>query len=195
MANSVNLYAAELEEPETEVVTARLVNRASGQIIEVPVEYTSQTVEQEGNQVTVSSTAEFVLPIDEESGIQPRTSVTDGGVTTRITLNLSYTHTGTRYRLDQVSGKYEQLDKAFTISNRKVAFISQEDYNGEPTIYNVSSNTFSYPGQKVWIETNGRWSYWIHGTAKCTISRGGSSWDLLCQETVIAQNPDTSSLL
>ncbi len=41
--------------------------------------------------------------------MQPRGTVTDGGVTTRITLNMTCTKLGTRYRLDAVSGKFCSL--------------------------------------------------------------------------------------
>lgn len=190
-AESVNLYAAEANEAEKVMATAYLINKENGQIIEVPIVQTDRKVEQNGEQVKVSSMAELVFPISEESGIQPNNVVTDGGVTTRIRFNMIYTQSGGMYRLDEVNGAYEQLDKAFTISNRVVKFISQQDYKGDVKTYNESSNNFSHPGHKTWIDTNNTIQYWIAGYAKCTISRGGSSWDLYCRETVISQNIDS----
>lgn len=187
-ANSINIYAAETGETECETAEIYLVNKENGQIIEVPITQTKRKVEQCGEQMKVSSVVEFVFPTGEESGIQPNNVVTDGGVTTRIRFNMLYTQSGSRYRLDEVNGAYEQIDKAFTISNRIVKFTSQQDFKGDTATYNESSNTFSHPGQRIWIDKSNSIQHWIAGYAMCTISRGGSSWDLYCRETIIEQN-------
>ncbi|MCM1223412.1 MAG: hypothetical protein NC548_54085 [Lachnospiraceae bacterium] len=188
-SGSVNSYAAEMERAENETTTAYLVNKEKGEIIEVPIVQKDKKVEQNGEQVKVSSMVEIAFPQSENSDVQPNNVVTDGGVTTRIRFNMVYTHSGTRYRLDEVNGAYEQIDKAFTLSNRVVKFTSQQDFKGDVATYNETSNNFSHPGQKTWIETKDTAQYWIAGYAKCTISRGGSSWDLYCRETVIEQTP------
>lgn len=191
LGNSVNTYAAEQGHMESNAAkTVYLIDCTDGKTIEVPVTRINRTMEQEGAQVKVSSTVEITIPVEQELGIQPRAVVTDGGVTTRIRLDMIYTQSGTRYRLDRVEGAFEQLDKAFTISDRIVKYIAEEDHSGEPKTYSVQSNTsFSFPGHGTWIETNGTVQYWIYGYAKCKISRGGSSWELRCDNTIIEMNP------
>lgn len=190
LGNSMNLYAAEVKEVEQGgVAVAYLVNKTDGEVIEVPITNESRTVERDGDQIKVTSTVDFTFPDGLEDGIQPNNVVTDGGVTTRISFEMRYTQSGTRYRLDEVKGLYEQLDKAFTMSDRVVTYISQQNFNKEPITKNPDRNDFSYKGDGSWVETYNVAQYQIAGYAKCTISRGGSSWELWCRETVIEQNP------
>ena len=180
------MYAAEAQD---DIATAYLIDRNNGAVIEVPVEEISRSVEQDGNEFTVTSIVEFVLPVEEEFGIQPYKEVTDGGVTTRIRFDMNYTQSGYLYKLNSVSGAYEQIDNAFTISNRLVKFTTQQNFTSDIKTYNVQSNTFSYPGQGIWVDTKNSAQYQIAGYAKCTISRGSSSWELYCRDTVIELNP------
>lgn len=166
-----------------------VINNETGETYEAPVIEKETMVNEAGDQLIITKVAEIFIPEDGESGIQPAGVVTDGGVTTRITFNMAYTKSGDLYRLDGVSGKYELLDSNFTISNRKVMYTSQENYSSNSvwTKY-PTSNTFSYPGSSRWIDSKNSIQYWIGGYAECTISRGSSSWNLRCPETVIQRD-------
>lgn len=184
--NSVQVNAANNMSMEN---TFLVTNNETGETYEVPVIEKETMIKETDNQIIVTKVAEIFIPEKDETGIQPANVVTDGGVTTRITFNMAYTKSGDLYRLDGVSGKYELLDSNFTISNRKVMYISQEDYSSNSTWTKYpTSNTFSYPGSSRWIDSKNSIQYWIGGYAECTISRGSSSWNLRCPETVIQRD-------
>ncbi len=161
-----------------------LTNNQTGETCEVLAKETT-TVKQTGNRYTVTKVAELYIPED-SSAIVPYTSITDAGATTRIHLNVDYTQSGKRYRLNGVSGRFEQLDTAFTISGRHVMYTCQSNivdghvWNKYPT-----SNSFSYSRCDHWVDTGANIEWWIGAYAECTISRGGSSWTLKATEDVI----------
>ncbi|HCI17329.1 MAG TPA: hypothetical protein DFH32_01775 [Lachnospiraceae bacterium] len=118
------------------------------------------------------------ISIPNEKGNMTRNTITDGGVTTRVTFNINYSKSGNLYKITGYSGKFEQLDKSFTISNRKVLVANFQ--NNETKKYireHIPGNTFSYSGFSNWVDITYPNSL-VAGYAKCDVSRQASSWEL-----------------
>ena len=143
-----------------------------------------QTMTENDNGIkTETVIANISLP---SSDISPQSSVTDGGCTTRIELNIDYEQSGTLYRMKTASGSFTVLDNAFTHSNRMVK-LANYDWAQTSYIetYYPSSSSFSYSPFTNWIDSNYPPAV-LAGYAKCTVSRGGSSWEVKCEHTIIS---------
>lgn len=181
LGNTITVEAANISCTEKVMY---LTNDQTGKSHEVLVKETISE-KQIGNHHSITKISEVYIP-EEFSGIVPYTSITDGGLTTRIYLNVDYTQSGKKYRLNGVSGRFEQLDTAFTISGRHVMYTCQSNFfNGGTWDKYPSSNTFSYSGCDHWMEIGADIAWWIGAYAECTISRGNSSWTLKAVEDVI----------
>ena len=102
-----------------------------------------------------------------------KTSVTDAGCTTRVTLNLDYTNSGNLYKITKISGSFTRLDYGFTISNKMVRVANLD--NGESgsdvikTFY-PSGSTFKYSGFESFVNYN-KPPMIVGGYAKCDVKR------------------------
>ena len=119
-----------------------------------------------------------------------RNSVTDSGVTVRITFNVSVAQSGTKYRMTGFKVTYTPLDRAFTISNRHVKTVDygpNQYVNPSNYIYDYypTSNSYSksYSNQ-VWVDSSVTPGF-VGGYAECTISRGASKWSLVCRDMIV----------
>ena len=141
---------------------------------------------------TISDTGDIEKEIVAEISIPQaaaRNSVTDAGVTVKITLNLDYITSGTQYKLKTVSGSFEVLDNAFSISNRHVK-IGNFDNSCLDNIYDkYPGSTFSYTFNDRWVDS----SYWptiVGAYAECTMSRSTSSWSVRCTNIPVQNGMD-----
>lgn len=118
-----------------------------------------------------------------------RNSVTDAGVTVKITLDLDYITSGTQYKLKTVKGSFKVLDNAFSISDRHVK-IGNFDNSCRDNIFDKYPGvTFSYTLNDRWIDS----SYWpaiVGAYAECTMSRSSNSWSVRCTNIPVQNGMD-----
>lgn len=182
-ALSVPAIAAEIPSANEEI---KVVNLETGDILDVDG-YSVEIKEQGNNSVIKTVTADISLKTP-----KTRSSVTDTGVTVRITCTTSATQSGNNWRITRFDARYELLDPAFSISNRHIKVanygteqVQQNTVNNYIYDYYPTANTFSKSYSNMpWIGSIGAPAY-IGGYAECQISRGGSSWSLQCRDFVI----------
>lgn len=191
--NCMSVSAAgvpDTQEPVEGVTTVTLTNLETGESYEVDMQDAKvvTTVCEDGS-VFEQVVVEVDIPGETQSEIAPRASVTDGGSTTRITLNINYTKSGNLYRITGVTGQFERLDTAFTISNRHVRYANYHDNQSSGGIkdYKPTGNTFSYPGFSNWVDSTSI-QYIVGGYAECDITRSSSTWNLCCRHIIIERD-------
>lgn len=172
------------------VTTVTLTNLETGESYEVDMENAEvvTTVCKDGS-VTERVVVDVDIPEETQNGIAPCASVTDGGATTRITLNINYSQSGKLYRITSVTGNFERLDTAFTISNRHIRYANYQDNQSSGHIkdYRITGNSFSYPGFSNWVDSTAI-QYIVGGYAECDITRSSSSWNLRCRHIIIERD-------
>ena len=164
----------------------KVVNLETGDILDVS-DYSVEVTEQEDDTIVKTVTADISL-----SKPETRSSVTDAGVTVRITCITSATNSGSNKRITKFDAKYELLDPEFTISSRHVKVgnygaqqVQQGTVSNYIYDYYPTTNTFSKSYSNMpWVGSVGAPAF-VGGYAECQISRGGSSWSLQCRDFVI----------
>lgn len=170
------------------VVTVRNLNTGEVSVLEPSddIDITS-TVNEDGSN-SIKASAEVQIPSDGEQ-IVPYGSATDLGMTARVTFDLDYVISGTKYKITRIWGSFENLDPSFTLSNKLVK-VANYDYAQSEYIFTRSnpSNTFNYTNPfSNWADTN--WPpVWVGGYARCYTSRGSTSYEVRCTITVIGQD-------
>lgn len=192
LGSCMNVFASSEEDKvqnETPTTIITLTNLETGEVYSIEQENIDivTTLNEDGS-VCEQLVADVAVPVEQEDGIAPYASVTDGGVTTRINFTINYIQSGNLYRITGVTGSFERLDTAFTISNRFVRYANYHDNeSGYIKDYTPTGNSFSYPGFSNWVDTT-RIQYIVGGYAKCNISRGGSSWELCCRHIIVERD-------
>lgn len=182
----VSALAAETDMPTAACEPIIITNLSTGEVCKAEA-YSIETSSFDPKNIEKTVVADINL-----NSHDARSSVTDAGVTVRITCTTSATKSGDTYRMTKFTAKYELLDAAFTISNRKV---KTANYGAKELQHNVVDNyiwdytpvsnffTQSYSNLP-WVNSVGAPGF-VGGFAECTISRASSSWSLQCRDMVV----------
>ncbi len=182
----VSALAAETNMPTGTCEPIIITDLSTGEV------YEAETYRVETSGLGSDNIAKTVVADINLNSRDARSSVTDSGVTVRITCTTSATRSGNTYRMTKFTAKYELLDAAFSISNRKVKTanygapeLQQNVVSNYIWNYIPTSNFFSEGYSNLpWVNSVGAPGF-VGGFAECTISRAGSSWSLQCRDFVV----------
>lgn len=173
---------------ETPQYTLSVTNKETNEVINIAqdcIETREEHMLLGDTQMTLSAN----ISIPNEKGNMTRNTITDGGVTTRVTFNINYSKSGNLYKITGYSGKFEQLDKSFTISNRKVMVANFQNYEIHNIHNRTPGNNFSYSGFSNWVDITYPNSL-VAGYARCDVSRQGTSWELRLNYRIASNEVD-----
>lgn len=189
-----NVYAeSDMTEQVSDNYTITLVNDQTGKIFEITPDVISNETEKNARTGETKQQLVVEMPIPGENitngAISPRMSVMDGSCTVKITLNVNYTQSGTKYKMTSATGSFKRIDPGFAITNKKVLTINMQDFNSAPKEYTVNGTNFSYGKYSNWVDAKCAVCH-IEAHARCKISRGSSSFTLSCNNVVLRQGVD-----
>ena len=182
----VSAFAVETNMPTDTCKPIVITNLSTGEV------YDAETYRVETSGVGTNDISKTVVADISLDSKDTRSSVTDAGVTVRITCTTSASKSGNTYRMTKFTAKYELLDAAFTISNRKVKTanygapqLQQNVVSNYIWNYTPTSNSFTKSYSNLpWVNSVGAPGF-VGGFAECKISRGSSSWSLQGRDFVV----------